>query len=58
MTEGGKMIGDVLARGVDATLRRDFRMSCLYNGYTMRDAIVYFMTAVTKGEVKLPKKGK
>ena len=52
------MIGDVIARNVDPILRRDFRMSALYQGYTMRDALIWFMGAVAEGKVELPKKEK
>lgn len=48
---------DIVVRGVSEAKRRNFRVICMTNGYTITDAVKWFVDQVNKGEIKLPKKG-
>lgn len=42
-------------RDVDPEERRAFKVTCMYQGHTIRSAIMWFISQVNSGKIKLPK---
>jgi hypothetical protein len=53
-----KAYNDIVVRDLPPQKRREFRSLLFVRGYTLRDAVIWFMDEVLSGRLSLPERGR